>query len=284
MKDLKDKRAIVTGASRGIGPFIARALAEEGVQLALVARSAAPLEQLAEEISGEYGVQAVALPADLGEPSELAALVALRAEQALGGVDVLVNNAALGTTQELHTMSTEDVDAQIRVNLTAPIELSRLVVPGMLKRGHGHIVNVGSLAVQLVPPGAAPYLSSKAGLNSLTEALRVEYRERGVSASTVAPGGVGEAGMFEEMQARTGIVAPRNMKVSTPEQVAQGVVRALKKDRVFVAVNPGPSWLITKTPRLGRWVFGKLGAYEMFREMAAAGARPAEPSARDEAA
>ena len=283
MKNLQEKRAIVTGASRGIGPFIAKALAKEGVQLALVARSAAPLERLAEEIHREYGVQAVALAADLGELSELARVVA-RAEEALGGVDVLVNNAALSTTQELHTLSTEDVDAQIRVNLTAPIELSRLVLPGMLKRGHGQIVNVGSLAVQLAPPGSAPYLSSKAGLNSLTESLRAEYRERGVSASTVAPGGVGKAGMFEEMQARTGIVAPGRMKVSTPEQVAQGVVRALKRDKAFVAVNPGPSWLITKTPRLGRWVFGKLGAYDMFREMAAAGARAAEPAADDEAA
>ena len=138
------RRAIVTGASRGIGVHIARALAARGFDLLLVARSEPDLLRVATELRTHGRMIAVAAVdlAELDGPRR----VVEAAERELGPVDVLVNNAAIELQRRFHTLDAEEIETVLRVDLIAPIELTRLLLPDMLERGYGRIVNVSSLA------------------------------------------------------------------------------------------------------------------------------------------
>src|SRR5205809_4432092 len=137
--------AIVTGASHGIGPFIVRALAKEGMNLVLAARSGQELEQLASAADiRAAGVHVLTVPTDVTIRDARSALVTT-AEHTFGSVDVLVNNAGGDLQREFHYYTAEDVETLIHLNLTGPIELTRLLLPGMLQRKQGHIVNISSL-------------------------------------------------------------------------------------------------------------------------------------------
>ena len=252
MHDLKDKTAIVTGASRGIGIYIAQALAQERMKLILVARSVPELEKVAERLRQE-GQQVLAVPTDVTDPAALEALVEA-ARREFGTVDVLVNNAGGETFGAYDRLAWEDVDKTLQVNLTAPMRLTHLVLPGMLAQGRGHIVNISSLAARNAAVNQEPYCASKAGLWGFTVALRASYRECGVSASVICPGFIKEVGMFQRLQDATGVKTPFFYSASSPEKVASAVVRAIKQDLPEVIVNPVPvrPFLALKTlfPRL----------------------------------
>lgn len=132
--------AIVTGASHGIGPFIAETLAKEGINLVLAARSAPELEQVAADIHAT-GVQVLTVPTDVTHREARSALVT-EALRTFGAIDVLVNNAGGDPQREFHNYTADEVEAIIRLNLTAPIELTRLLLAGMVARKQGHIVNI----------------------------------------------------------------------------------------------------------------------------------------------
>jgi short-subunit dehydrogenase len=139
--------AIVTGASHGIGPYIVRALAQEGMNLVLAARSICELEQVATAADMRAtGVHVLTVPIDVTDREARNALVHT-AERTFGSVDVLVNNAGGDLQREFHHYTTDDVEALIQLNLTGPIELTRLLLPGMLRRKQGHIVNISSMGV-----------------------------------------------------------------------------------------------------------------------------------------
>jgi len=225
---------VVTGVSRGIGPHIARALAREGVDLVVTARSGDQLRAIATELSA-LGGRAVAVPSDLRVAAERERLVR-EATVRLGGIDILVNNAALDSSGAFRTLDVETLAATIDTNLTAPIHLASLVLPEMCARRSGHIVNVASLAGKKAVPYEALYGGTKAGLIEWTSALRIELRGTGVSLSAICPGYVTGEGMF----ARRGVAAPKLVGSTTPTAVANAIVRAIRRNRPVVLVNSMP--------------------------------------------
>ena len=258
MPELRGKVVVLTGASRGIGPFIARALAAQGANLALIARS----EGLLREVAGTLppAVATAVYAVDLEDlRAAYAALDA--AARDLGPVDVLVNNAAMEATLPYEDTSPDDIARQIAVNLTAPMLLARHLLPAMLVRGSGHIVNISSLAGKVAMPYQGPYSATKAALINWTQSLRLEYGSRGVSASVVCPGFV-DAGMYERAK-HHGARAPGIIGSSSPEAVARGVVRAILDNRAEVLVNPGfPRALTTiaeASPRFAELVMRRAG-------------------------
>src|SRR5438270_11498941 len=160
--------AIVTGASHGIGPYIVRALAKEGMNLVLAARSESELEQVATAADiRTTGVQVLSVPTDVTDRDARSALVNT-AERTFGAVDVLVNNAGGDLQREFHHYTADDVEALIRLNLTGPSELTLLRLPAVLQRKQGHIVNISSMGGRIGFPYTEVYSASKDGLIGCT--------------------------------------------------------------------------------------------------------------------
>jgi len=148
-----------------------------------------------------------------------------------GRIDILVNNAGIEVTAHFEDQDDEELDRIIRVNLIAPMQLTRLVLPGMLERKRGHIVNIASLAGKVPVPYSSPYAASKAGLIAFTEGLRAELQGTGVSASAICPGFVADAGMYADWERQTGTKASFLAGTVKPERVARDVVKAIRKNR-----------------------------------------------------
>jgi short-subunit dehydrogenase len=213
---LEGVTALVTGASSGIGRATAAALAARGARVIALGRDRARLE----------GVGERQIVWDLAEPGAVA--------DEIGRLDVLVNNAGVGWAGPL--AETPDVERLVAVNLVAPILLTRALLPGMLERGRGHIVNVASIAGFVGPREEAVYAATKGGLIAFTESLRYELRGSGVGVTLVAPGVV--ATPFFERRGRPYTRAwPRPI---SPERVAEARARALEGDRAEVFV---PRWM-----------------------------------------
>jgi short-subunit dehydrogenase len=266
VKTLRGRNAILTGGSRGLGPIVGGALAREGVNLVLVARSRGLLEEEASKLASQGG-QAVAIPADISDPDSRVDLLR-RAEAALGPIDILVNNAAIEETTRFDRQSPESVVRTIETNLIAPMLLIRELLPAMLERGTGHIVNMASMSGKKGLPYGATYAASKAGIIEWTQAMRFELEGTGVGASVVVPGFVTDAGKF----ASYGLQAPRLAGASSPEQVAEAVVRAIRHDLQEVLVNPGPTRLFLAlnalSPALGNALYRRMGVVDMLRPLA----------------
>jgi len=233
--------ALVTGASRGIGPFIARSLAEAGYSLVLTGRSASELEVLADDLRAK-GTTAVALARDLTVAEDVEALVRT-AEREVGRVDVLVNNAGGDPQREFDDMTWAENDAIFQLNLIAPMRLTHLLLPGMLERGRGHIVNISSIAGRVGFPYTEAYAAAKDGLMGFTRVLRNDYRSRGVSASVVVLGAIRDAGQGQRTADQLGMKMPA-MGTSPAKAVGKAVVAAIEKDRAEIVVMPGPGRLI----------------------------------------
>jgi len=268
--DLAGKTALLTGASRGLGPYIARALAERGVHLVLTARSADALEATARDAT-EIGVRAIAIPEDVTDPSGRMRL--LERAATLGPIAILINNAGIEWVCQYTNMSVEEIERMVQTNLVAPLVLSRLVLPDMIARGSGHVVMMSSLGGKKGSPYSATYAATKAGLIEWTSGVREELRGTGVSASVICPGFVSEAGMFAEYGKR----APRLAGESTPEQVAAAVIRAVERDVAEITVNPGPKRLMEVanaiSPGAVTWILRRFGVYEFYRQQAEDNAR-----------
>ncbi|WP_029111046.1 SDR family NAD(P)-dependent oxidoreductase [Mycobacterium sp. URHD0025] len=179
---LRNTRALVTGASRGLGKSIAEVLAARGVDVAVVARDAESLNLLAKEIDGK------AYPTDLTDPAAVEAL--LDQVEADGPVDILVNNAGIDRVGLFPDASAADVQNLLQVNLAAPLELCRQAMPRMVRRGRGHIVNVSSYGAIAQGPGVTLYGTSKAGLSHFTAGIRAELRGQPVGTTLVQLGEV----------------------------------------------------------------------------------------------
>jgi len=266
MKTICGMHALVTGGSRGLGPYIARALAREGAHLTLTARSADSLRKVAEDLAAE-AVRLHWIAADVCNGDARRKLLE-EAESTLGPIDILVNNAGIEWIVPYTDLSPERIEAMVRTNLLAPLILSRLVLEGMIERGRGHVVMMSSLGAKKGSPYSATYAATKAGLIAWTSGIRTELRGTGVSASVISPGFVSEAGMF----AVRGQRAPRVLGTSTPEAVARAVVRAIRRDVFEIIVNPGPVRLGLVfehlSPGFARWVLEKAGVYDYYRRQA----------------
>ena len=183
MFDLTGRKALVTGATGGIGGAIVRALHARG---AAIAASGTRREAL-DDLAAELGERVEVLPCDLGSAKDVETLVPA-AEERLGGLDILVNNA--GVTRDGLVMRMKDADWEdvLAVNLTAAFRLTRAAVKGMMRRRYGRIVSIGSVVGAIGNPGQVNYVASKAGLVGLTKALAAEVATRGITANVVAPG------------------------------------------------------------------------------------------------
>jgi short-subunit dehydrogenase len=271
MQSLAGKNAIVTGASRGIGVYIARALAAQGMNLVLSARSRGPIEQLAKELS-QQGVRALAVAADVAVAADRETLLQL-AEAEFGAIDVLINNAALETNAAYTTFSAAEIEQLIHVDLIAPMLLTRALLPAMLQRKSGHIVNIASLAGKSATPYNVPYSAAKGGLILFTHSLRSELVGSGVRASVIVPGFIAETGMYAEKERDHAADVPAIVGTSKPEAVARAVIDVLRSGRVEIIVAPGPMRLSQAFnqlfPAAFAWFVKRIGAMEPFRRVAA---------------
>ncbi len=183
MFDLTNKGALVTGASGGIGAAIARALHTSGAAVAL---SGTRVERL-EALAADLGERAHVVPADLSDAAAVDALPAT-AEEALGSLDILINNAGLTRDNLAMRMKDEEWQAVLDVNLTAAFRLARGALRGMMKSRWGRIISVTSVVGATGNPGQANYAASKAGLTGMTKALAQEVASRGITVNCIAPG------------------------------------------------------------------------------------------------
>jgi short-subunit dehydrogenase len=256
---------LVTGGSRGLGPYIARALAGAGVRVAIAARSAEPLARVASAITAAGG-RCVPVAGDITREDDRARLIG-ETERALGPLDILVNNAGVEHGGRFARRTPTEIAQLIDTNVTAPLQLTRLVLPGMLERRRGHVVTIASLAGKVGYPYAAVYGGTKAALLAWTSALRVELEGTGVSASVVSPGYVKGAGMFEAHYVKP----PRVLGETTPDAVAAGVLRALQEDAIEIVVAGRPFWpvhaLYTVAPRPMLALFRRLGLFDYMKRM-----------------
>lgn len=236
--------AIVTGASYGIGPLIARALAKEGINLVLAARSALELEQVAADIR-TTGVQVLAVPTNVTDREARSALVTT-AERTFGAIDVLVNNAGGDPQREFHNYTAHEIETIIQLNLTAPVELTRLLLPGMVARKQGHIVNISSIGGRIGFPHTEVYSACKDGLIGFTRVLRADYRNAGVSSSVLILGSIDGAGATVRTLQEMNLQMPAMGKafMSPAEAVARGVVKVLKTDKPELVIMSGPGRLM----------------------------------------
>ena len=179
--------AIVTGAAQGIGEAIAHKLGAEGAAVVIADRQAEKAESVADDLRDE-GVEAIAVDCDVTDRGDTERMAA-RAEEEFGGVDILVNNAGVGSAGSFEDLEPDAWDLVLDVNLTGPYNCSRAVVPGMVERGHGRIINISSMAGRNISyHGAANYTASKWGLVGLTKHMAWDLGEHGVTVNAVCPG------------------------------------------------------------------------------------------------
>jgi uncharacterized protein len=221
--NLGGQRVLVTGASGGIGAAAARALAARGARVIVTGRRVEQLEALARSVGGR------AVAVDLGASEGPARLF----EQA-GEVDVLVANAALSQAGALTSLTPEEVDAVLAVNLRAPVMLARLFGERMAARGSGHIVFVSSLQGKSASPLSSVYTATKFGLRGFSLSLRLDMADHGVGVSCVSPGFVRDAGMFAD----SGAPLPPGVRTVAPDAVAAAIVRAIERNRAEVDAAP----------------------------------------------
>jgi short-subunit dehydrogenase len=217
--------ALVTGATGGIGAAIARALHERGARVLVSGRRGEVLD----ELCASLGDRAEAMPGDLAERDGPARLA-----EAAGAVDVLVANAALPGSGRVDDFTPEEIDRSIDVNLRAPMQLTRALLPGMLERGHGHLVFVSSLSGKAASPRSGVYSATKFGLRGFAAGLREDVEPLGIGVTVVFPGFVSDAGLFAE----SGVKLPPWVRTRTPEQVADAVARGIERERAEVDVAP----------------------------------------------
>jgi len=270
-KTLGGKTVLLTGASRGLGVCIARALAEQGADLVLSARDAPRLAAVADMCAG-LGARVRVVVADVAVRDERARLV-----DEAGPVDVLVNNAGLEVALALLDQSDADVARQLEVNLVAPIDLARRILPGMVERGRGVIVNISSMSGKSPTPYNAVYAATKSGLNGFAASVAIELEGTGVHVGTVCPSFIAEVGMWAD----TGVRAPAMLKEVSPARVARGVLQVIAGAReVLVTPNPVRPLLAVKElfPGLDARVLKAMGVLEALEARArAVKARRAAP-------
>ena len=231
MFDLTGQKALVTGASGGIGGAIAKALHGQGATVALAGTRKAALAALA----GELGERAHVLTADLSRPDEPERLIR-DAEAALGGLDSLVSNAGVTRDGLAMRMKDEDWLAVLDINLTAGFRLIRAALRGMLRRRHGRIISITSLVGVIGNPGQANYAASKAGMIGMTKSIAAEVATRGITVNCVAPGFISTAmtdKLTDDQRARGTAAIPME-RFGTPEEIGAAAVYLASAEAGYV--------------------------------------------------
>jgi short-subunit dehydrogenase len=260
--DLTDRRAIITGASSGIGAALARALAAAKVRLVLAARAPEPLEALTRELRSS-GAQIVAVPTDVTVPADRQRLIE-QAVAAFGGIDILINNAGIGATGAFADASEERLRRLFEVNFFGATELTRRAIP-LLRQGNSPmIVNIASIVGRRGLPGYSEYGASKFALVGWSEALRAELARHGIHVLIVCPGPTQTDFNSRMLEDR---LPPQKFKMMSAERCAALIVRAMQQRRNEVAMTFGGRLLL----QLNRWL-PRLVDRVMARDFARAGA------------
>jgi short-subunit dehydrogenase len=226
---INDRVALVTGASSGIGRATAIRLSQRGARVILHGRDERALAELAESVDG------VVVPGELAQPEQVDR-IAEEAARAYGRIDILVNNAGAGWAGPFREMSGDDLDRLVAVNLTAPMRLTRAVLPGMLERGSGYLMFVTSIAGRTGVAGEAVYSATKSGVDAFAESLRFELRTTGIGVGVLVPGVV-DTRFFDRRGRPYQRERPRPLP---PGPVADALVRAVETGR---AEAYAPRWL-----------------------------------------
>ncbi|PXX65254.1 hypothetical protein DFR70_104317 [Nocardia tenerifensis] len=240
------KTALITGASSGIGAEFAAALAARGDDLVLVARSLPRLEALAAHLSQRHGVRVEVIGQDLTAPDAAARVTEELAARGLS-IDVLVNNAGFGSAGRFEDLGVEREHDQLMVNVVALAGLTRRLIPDMLERGGGEIVNVASTAAFQPSPYFATYSSGKAFVLNFSLSLWSEYRGRGIKVLAVCPGPT-ETPFFETVGTRDAALG----RMGSATAVVRSALRALERNRGYVvpgAQNFAAAHLMPRRPR-----------------------------------
>ena len=241
---------VVTGASSGIGEAIARAYLRRGAPVTLVARRREHLEALAREGNARVVV------ADLAHPAAATGWLA-EAEATLGPIEVLVNNAGVQIVGSTLDADDDAGEKLLALDLLTPLRLTRAVLPGMIARGRGTIVDVSSMAAIAPTPGMFHYNAAKAGLAAASESLRGELRRTGVHVVTVYPGPVDTALARAAIEKTGGSALVRAMPIGTPEGLAERVLRAVDRRKARV-IYPRVYALSRWFPGTTRWLLDRL--------------------------
>ncbi len=229
MIELKNQTAVITGAGKGIGRSIAEALAAEGVHLGLIARTASDLETLRTELSDKYGVNVFVHAADVSIRTEIENAVQALHER-LGAIDILINNAGIGSFGKLVEMDPDEWERIIRVNLMGAYYTTRAALPFMIEQNSGNILNVASTAGERGFATGSAYCASKAGLIAMGEAVMQEVRKSNIRVVTLNPSTVNT-----ELSIQNNLPVGDEDRMMQPEDVADLAVATLKLPaRVFV--------------------------------------------------
>jgi len=254
---MSGERVLITGASSGIGRALAECFARDGSELILTARRADRLAELAGELSRRHNVSSRTIPIDLSAPEAPERLCRMLADDGVQ-VDVLVNNAAFGANGSFHQLDAARQMEMVRLNVAAPTELCRLLLPGMVERKRGGILNVASIAAFQAGPRMGIYYASKAYLLSLSEALAEELRGSGVKVSCLCPGPTTTefarvAGMSDALLFRFGPM--------TAESVARSGYRGFRRGRCIVIPGIGNRLLVCTARLAPRWLSRKVAKW-----------------------
>ncbi|MBW4563651.1 MAG: SDR family NAD(P)-dependent oxidoreductase [Mojavia pulchra JT2-VF2] len=260
MKTITGKTVVLTGASGGIGEFIARALAKEQATVVGVSRSQEGLDRICAEVEAAGG-RGISIRFDVSKLEELPTLVQ-QIHQLVGSIDILINNAAIEKYRPFQDYTLEDTQSILTTNLLAPIELTRLVLPTMLDRNSGHIVNIASLAGKKGAPYNSIYSASKAGLIMWSDAIQQELAGTNVGVSVVCPGYT-DAGMFHVLD----IKPPSAAHVAQPTEVADAVLQSIKQNQKEVILDGVASKILFAisqlSPQFGDAVFRQVGVVDV---------------------
>jgi short-subunit dehydrogenase len=257
--EIKQAHVVITGASSGIGEALARALARAGARLTLVARRKDRLEALARELGG--GAHVVAH--DLAAPAKATDWVA-GAEDAMGPIDVLINSAGIEASGAFWEADPDEGARVMAMNLETPLRLIRAVLPGMVRRGRGAIVNLSSIVAVMTPPLGAWYVASKAALAAAMDSVRGELHGTGVAVVTVMPGFIATPmveALHKRIDAQTVGQGKKNplgaMPVGRPEVLARRIVRAIQRGEQKI-IYPWLYRVLSWMPPLARWVTARM--------------------------
>ena len=184
--DLSGRVALVTGTSRGLGQYLARALARAGADLILTSRDTSALHSFEQEIAGS-GRRSVSVALDVRDPGSIRRAIS-EAEAAFGHIDILVNNAGMNIRKPALEVSWDDWNQILDTNLRGSFFVAQAVVPGMISRGYGRIINIGSVTCVAGYAGLAPYGASRGGIKQLTMSLADDWGQHGITVNCLAPG------------------------------------------------------------------------------------------------
>ena len=232
MFDLTGRKALVTGATGGLGGAIARALHAQGAHVALSGTRRAVLDELAAELGHE---RVAVVEANLADKAAVEALLPA-AESALGGLDILVNNAGITRDNLFMRMKDEEWEAVLDVNLTAAFRLSRAALRGMMKRRYGRIIGIGSVVGTTGNPGQGNYAAAKAGLVGMTKALAAEVASRNVTVNCIAPGFITSAmtDALNEKQRETILTRVPAGRLGTGAEIGAAAVYLASEEAAYV--------------------------------------------------